>query len=131
MPLCCCSYPAGLSDETKEVLGPVAWRRVTGQLYLSSRHHCRLVQGCVADHRWFLGALAAVSCRQQLLLFLIESDEQAAAGLYTFRLFKHGDWWPVVVDNRLPCLEGQQRLAFCSSGRHQVTYFWDMSADPW
>lgn len=69
---------------------------------------------------WFLGALAAVSCKRELLLNLIVSDECAQRGLYTVRFFKHGSWRPVVVDNRLPCMEQQRRLAFCSSGQAQV-----------
>jgi hypothetical protein len=69
---------------------------------------------------WFLGALAAVSCKRELLLNLIVSDECAHRGLYTLRFFKHGSWRPVVVDNRLPCVELQQRLAFSSSGQAQV-----------
>jgi hypothetical protein len=73
-----------------------------------------------SSNSWFLGALAAVACKRELLLNLIVSDEFAQRGLYTIRFFKHGSWWPVVVDNRLPCMEQQQRLAFCSSGQAQV-----------
>lgn len=81
----------------------------------------RCLQGCLCRSTWFLGALAAVATKQALLLNLIISDEQAAAaGLYTFQLFKHGEWHQVVVDNRLPCLEVQQRLAFASSSTPQV-----------
>jgi hypothetical protein len=76
----------------------------------------------IGSSSWFLGALAAVSCKRELLLNLIASDECAQRGLYTMRFFKHGSWLPVVVDNRLPCMELQQRLAFCSSGQAQVQY---------
>ena len=34
----------------------------------------------------FLGALAAVACKQELLLDLIASDEQAAQGAYTLQV---------------------------------------------
>lgn len=67
-----------------------------------------------------LGALVAVSTKQRLLLDLLVSDEHADAGLYTFQFYKHGAWRRVVVDNRLPCLEVQQRLAFASSSTPQV-----------
>jgi hypothetical protein len=46
--------------------------------------------------------------------------EQQHRGLFTFQFFKHGAWRQVVVDNRLPCLEVQQRLAFASSTTPQV-----------
>lgn len=115
-----CSYGNHVPAEVMEALGPVIWRRITGQLYIPSKHHCRLVSGCIADHRWFLGALAAVSCKRELLLDLFVSDEMSLRGLYTLRFFKHGKWCPVVVDNRLPCMELQQQLAFCSSGQAQV-----------
>lgn len=78
------------------------------------------MQGCLCRSTWFVGALAAVSTKQQLLLNLVVSDEHANAGLYTFQLYKHGAWRHVVVDNRLPCLELQQRLAFASSSTPQV-----------
>jgi hypothetical protein len=78
------------------------------------------LQGCLCRSRWFLGALAAVSTKQRLLLHLLVSDEHADAGLYTFQFYKHGAWRRVVVDNRLPCLEVQQRLAFASSSTPQV-----------
>lgn len=62
-----------------------------------------------------------MSCKRDLLLNLVVSDDDAQRGLYTFRFFKHGSWRQVVVDNRLPCVDQQQRLAFCSSGQAQVT----------
>lgn len=78
------------------------------------------LQGCLCHSTWFAGALAAISTQQQLLLNLIVSDDHADQGLYTFRFFKHGAWRQVVVDNRLPCMKLQQRLAYTSSGTPQV-----------
>ncbi|WIA30134.1 hypothetical protein OEZ86_000227 [Tetradesmus obliquus] len=115
-------FPTETSPEEQQAHGPVVWRRVTGNLYTPSSQHARLVQGVLqssGSSSWFLGALAAVSRKQELLLNLIVSDECAQRGLYTVRFFKHGSWRPVVVDNRLPCMEQQQRLAFCSSGQAQ------------
>lgn len=71
----------------------------------------------------FIGALAAISLRQDLLLELIVSDDHAAQGAYTFQFYKHGTWHPVIVDNHLPCLDGpeDQRLAFtCSSNAGEI-----------
>jgi len=81
-------------------------------------HHCLLctaLQGCLHCNPWFHGALAAVSCKQELLQDLIVSTEHAARGLYVFQFFKHGGWQPVVVDDRLPFVERRRQLAFCSS----------------
>lgn len=58
-----------------------------------------------------------------MLLKTIVSDEHASRGLYTFQFHKHGAWRHVVVDNRLPCLELQQRLAFASSCTPQVCVY--------
>jgi len=49
---------------------------------------CPRAQGALMNHE-FLGALAAVACRQELLLDLIASDEQAAYGAYTFQVSGH------------------------------------------
>lgn len=40
----------------------------------------------------FLGALAAVACKQELLLDLIASDEQAVNGAYTMQVRLAGGW---------------------------------------
>jgi len=82
-------------------------------------HHAS--QGSLNRSCWFLGALAAVAAKQHLLLNLVVSDEHAPLGLYTFQFYNHGAWRQVVVDNRLPCIELQQRLAFSSSCTPQVT----------
>lgn len=37
-------------------------------------------------------------------------------GAYTFQFYKHGCWHPVVVDNYLPCMDEEDRLAFACSG---------------
>lgn len=75
-----------------------------------------LYQGSI-QNRSFIGALAAVALRQDLLLDLIVSDDHAAQGAYTFQFYKHGTWHQVVIDNHLPCLDesDNQRLAFTSS----------------
>lgn len=69
------------------------------------------VQGAMRNHA-FLGALAAVASNQDLLLDLIVSDDHAASGVYAFQVYKHGCWHRVFVDNYLPCIEGEDRLAF-------------------
>jgi hypothetical protein len=73
-----------------------------------------MVQGCLSDHP-LLGALAAVAASSDLLLDLLVSDDAAAEGAFTLKFFKHGGWHRVVVDNLLPCVEGEEKLAFACS----------------
>lgn len=63
----------------------VVWRRVGGALYLPSGKMPKLLQGAMQNHS-FLGALATVACKQDMLLDLIVSDEQAVHGLYTLQV---------------------------------------------
>ncbi len=88
---------------------------MAGALYLPTGKLPRLLQGSMDNHS-FLGALAAVACKQELLLDLIISDEAAAHGVYTVQFYKHGCWQRVIIDNYLPCIEGEDRLAFACSG---------------
>ncbi|KAG2449615.1 hypothetical protein HYH02_005148 [Chlamydomonas schloesseri] len=94
----------------------VTWRRVSGTLYFPTGKTPRLLQG-VLESGSFLGALAAVAAARggELLLDLIVSDDSAGGGAYTFQFFKHGCWQAVVVDNYLPCLADEERLAFACS----------------
>ncbi|EFJ41862.1 hypothetical protein VOLCADRAFT_98154 [Volvox carteri f. nagariensis] len=108
----------------------VTWRRVSGTLYFPTGKTPRLLQVHlmkksgwpmqfmgVLDSGAFLGALAAVAASRggELLLDLIVSDDAAPHGAYTFQFFKHGCWQAVVVDNYLPCVSGEERLAFACS----------------
>jgi hypothetical protein len=43
----------------------------------------------------FLGALAAVALKQDLLLDLIVSDDHAMQGAFTLQFYKHGCWLQV------------------------------------
>lgn len=80
------------------------------------------VQGMLAD-QWFTGALAAVAYRQELLLDLIVSDDNADMGLYTFQFYKHGTWHQVTVDNYLPVRVGDSdQWAFAASAVEDVLW---------
>ena len=48
------------------------WKRVQGQLYVPTNQATKVLQGALGD-RWFLGALACVASRQDLMLDLIVS----------------------------------------------------------
>lgn len=81
----------------------------------SAHYRCVPLQGALRN-KWFLGALACVATRRDLVLDLIVSDNAAAAGLYTFQFYKHGCWHHVVVDDHLPCVLGQDEILFACSG---------------
>ena len=74
-----------------------------------------LLQGAL-QNQWFLGALACVSSRRDLVLDLIVSDNAADRGLYTFQFYKHGCWHHIAVDDMLPCAPGQDEVLFACSG---------------
>ncbi|GLI63404.1 hypothetical protein VaNZ11_006368 [Volvox africanus] len=116
-------FPPGVSSLYPDVNQPpasapsnVTWRRVSGTLYFPTGKTPRLLQG-ILDSGAFLGALAAVAGSRsgELLLDLIVSDDASPHGAYTFQFFKHGCWQAVVVDNYLPCVSGEERLAFACS----------------
>jgi len=93
----------------------ISWRRVSGTLYLPTGKTPKLLQG-IMNNQHFLGAVAAVAVKQDLLLDLIVSDDHAEQGVYTFQFYKHGCWHQVSIDNYLPCLDTEDRLAFACSG---------------
>uniref|UniRef100_A0A7R9V2F7 Calpain catalytic domain-containing protein n=1 Tax=Chlamydomonas euryale TaxID=1486919 RepID=A0A7R9V2F7_9CHLO len=94
--------------------GTLGWQRVSGTLYLPSGRMPRLSAGSISPHP-FLGALAAVACKQDLLLDLIVSDDHAAQGCFTLQFHKYGSWHHVSIDNFLPVDEHTGRIAFASS----------------
>eukprot|EP01006_Ploeotia_vitrea_P029308 TRINITY_DN61874_c0_g1_i1.p1 TRINITY_DN61874_c0_g1~~TRINITY_DN61874_c0_g1_i1.p1 ORF type:complete len:749 (-),score=70.73 TRINITY_DN61874_c0_g1_i1:1083-3062(-) len=67
-----------------------------------------LIQGAVGDC-WFLGALAMVATRPDLLYNLI-LEHNWEHGVYEFRFFKDDQWTTVVVDDFLPVTEWGELL---------------------
>ncbi|GAX81250.1 hypothetical protein CEUSTIGMA_g8682.t1 [Chlamydomonas eustigma] len=101
---------------------PIVWKRLTGAMYIPTSRTPKFLQSNMDNHQ-FLGALAAVSLKQDLLLDLIVSDDHAMQGAFTLQFYKHGCWHQVTVDNLLPCLDDPDdpRVAFaCSSNSGEL-----------
>eukprot|EP00201_Polytomella_parva_P019900 CAMPEP_0175045690 /NCGR_PEP_ID=MMETSP0052_2-20121109/4588_1 /TAXON_ID=51329 ORGANISM="Polytomella parva, Strain SAG 63-3" /NCGR_SAMPLE_ID=MMETSP0052_2 /ASSEMBLY_ACC=CAM_ASM_000194 /LENGTH=264 /DNA_ID=CAMNT_0016309299 /DNA_START=215 /DNA_END=1006 /DNA_ORIENTATION=+ len=95
----------------------ILWRRVSGSLYVPTGRSSKLLTSGILDDHKFLGALAAVAAKSELLLDVLVSDDLSDRGVYSFQFYKHGCWQQVNVDNFLPCLEDRGSLAFACSGR--------------
>ncbi|UPR00213.1 calpain cysteine protease [Chloropicon primus] len=67
----------------------------------------------------FIGALAAVAGREQLLRKIIVYDELSTTGLCAFRFFKLGKWRTVKVDNYLPCVTKSNILLSAQSANSE------------
>ncbi|KAJ1495889.1 hypothetical protein T484DRAFT_1607252, partial [Baffinella frigidus] len=70
-----------------------------------------VVQGALSDS-WFLGALAVLATRPEMLrgLFLDYSAACETYGVYTTRFYKDGKWKQVMVDDHLPCTKRARSL---------------------
>eukprot|EP00873_Tetraselmis_striata_P036137 jgi/Tetstr1/456401/TSEL_043135.t1 len=113
------TFPAGgaaLGEDADgfSEMNAVEWRRMKGTVYLAQPHPVKIAQG-ERSSTWFMGALAAVATRQDLLLDLIVSDDLSQYGLYTFQFYKHGIWHQVVVDDMIPHSARDGAPLFCSS----------------
>lgn len=104
------------SNPPSEAPLAVQWTRLDGSLYVHSARSGDVIQGGLGDC-WFLGALASVASRQDLLLDLIVSDELSSHGVYTFRFYKNGQWHDIVVDDQLPCQPGFPQPLFAHSAQ--------------
>ncbi|CAL4072386.1 unnamed protein product, partial [Meganyctiphanes norvegica] len=81
-----------------------------------------VVQGELGDC-WFLSAMSAMTLNTGLLKRVIPENfsfDKDYAGIFYFRIWQGGQWVNVVVDDRLPVIDG--RLAFSSS--RDTTEFW-------
>lgn len=73
-----------------------------------------VIQGGLGDC-WFLGGLAVLATRPDLLQIVLPEDYGVSgmqSGKITFRMFKFGEWQEVVIDDRIPV--GQNGPLFAS-----------------
>ena len=99
----------------------IRWRRHEGQLFLLddlSKLDIEITKGGVSVNG-FIGALAAVEGRQDLLKKIIVRDELSSTGMCTFRFFKLGKWRSVKVDNYLPCVTKESILLSAQSANSE------------
>ncbi|KAK7505992.1 hypothetical protein BaRGS_00002714, partial [Batillaria attramentaria] len=67
-------------------------------------------QGILGDC-WFLSACAAVSQHESSMKKVLPSNQQLSGpnyqGVVCFNFWRFGQWLPVYIDDRLPCVDGQ------------------------
>uniref|UniRef100_A0A8C5N4V6 Uncharacterized protein n=1 Tax=Leptobrachium leishanense TaxID=445787 RepID=A0A8C5N4V6_9ANUR len=72
---------------------------------------------------WVLSVLGALTFNERLLKNIIPSNQdfnKHYAGIFHFRFWSFGDWWDVVVDDRLPFINGK----YLSVQPSTVNEFW-------
>ncbi|XP_043244576.1 calpain-C-like [Amphibalanus amphitrite] len=74
--------------------------------------------------RWFISCIGCLQMTRGLFYRVVPADQSFAgdgyAGIFRFRIFWNGEWVEVLVDDRLPTVNG--KLAFTTSQSQQV--FW-------
>ncbi|CAG9855587.1 unnamed protein product [Phyllotreta striolata] len=71
-------------------------------------HRFDVNQGELGDC-WFLAALAEIAQNQKCLQFIVPDDQNMTdkyAGIFHFRFWNYGRWIDVVIDDRLPTING-------------------------
>lgn len=61
-----------------------------------------VVQGNLGNC-WFMAALASLAQRTDLIDKLFVTKEYCSRGVFSIRLFIHGKWTTVAIDDMLPC----------------------------
>ena len=67
-----------------------------------------VMQGSLGDC-WFLSAMAVVAAHPTLMKKVMVTSETNDEGYYIIRIFKHGEWHNVVVDDKIPCRTSRGR----------------------
>lgn len=98
--------------------GPLAseWLRCRGHFY-TRFWTPQLKWDARLNNLWFVNAVAALSCHEDLILSSFVSDDMGANGLYTFQFFKQGHWVPITVDDHIPYEPGRDHPQFLRSDR--------------
>jgi hypothetical protein len=76
-------------------------------------------QGSLGDC-WFLSAMAVVAAHPTLMRKVFVTSETSKEGFYIVRIFKHGEWHNVVVDDKLLVLNqrGYQKQPVCVKSKN-------------
>jgi len=63
-------------------------------------------------HTWFMGALAIMTSKSDIIEKLFVDSEHFDKGFVSFQFFKNGEWKQVIVDTKLPFDTEQNILVF-------------------
>ncbi|KAK9960223.1 hypothetical protein ABG768_010298 [Culter alburnus] len=112
----------GLGSLTHEDLQRVVWRRphelVPNPVYIvQGTSRFDIIQG-VLGNCWFLASVGALTSQKRIMKQVIQDDQNFSvdyAGIFHFTFWRFGSWVDVVVDDKLPTIDGQ--LIFVRSKR--------------
>ncbi|XP_037989004.1 calpain-13 isoform X2 [Motacilla alba alba] len=98
----------------EEKLRQIQWKRPTElqrnpYLIMDGVSRFDIMQGEIGDC-WMLAALGSLTLRKQFLENVLPKDQgfqDDYAGIFHFRFWQYGEWVDVVIDDRLPFLNGR------------------------
>ncbi|KAM7027827.1 calpain-13 isoform 1-T1 [Passerculus sandwichensis] len=98
----------------QEKLWRIQWKRPTElqrnpHLITDGVSRFDIMQGEIGDC-WMLAALGSLTLRKQFLENVLPKDQgfqEDYAGIFHFRFWQYGEWVDVVIDDRLPFLNGR------------------------
>uniref|UniRef100_U3KA02 Calpain 13 n=1 Tax=Ficedula albicollis TaxID=59894 RepID=U3KA02_FICAL len=98
----------------QEELRQIQWKRPTElqrnpYLIMDGVSRFDIMQGEIGDC-WMLAALGSLTLRKQFLENVLPKDQgfqDDYAGIFHFRFWQYGEWVDVVIDDRLPTLNGR------------------------
>ncbi|XP_067310568.1 calpain-14-like [Pseudorasbora parva] len=110
----------GLGSLTREELQGVVWRRphelVPNPVYTAQgTSRFDIIQG-VLGNCWFLASVGALTSQKRIMKQVIQDDQSFSvdyAGIFHFKFWRFGSWVDVVIDDKLPTIDG--RLIFVQS----------------
>ncbi|XP_048155742.1 calpain-13 [Corvus hawaiiensis] len=113
------TFPAHISSIgpnllPEEKLWQIQWKRPTElqrnpHLIMDGVSRFDIIQGEIGDC-WMLAALGSLTLRKQFLENVLPKDQgfqDDYAGIFHFRFWQYGEWVDVVIDDRLPLLNGR------------------------
>ncbi|KFW77039.1 Calpain-13, partial [Manacus vitellinus] len=113
------TFPAHISSIgpnllPEDELRRVQWKRPTElhrnpHLIMDGVSRFDIMQGEIGDC-WMLAALGSLTLRKQFLEDVLPKDQgfqDNYAGIFHFRFWQYGDWVDVVIDDRLPVINGR------------------------
>ncbi|XP_051723019.1 calpain-14 [Ctenopharyngodon idella] len=110
----------GFGPLKSEELWRVVWKRphelVPNPVYIvQGTSRFDFIQGRLGNC-WFLASVGALTFQKRLMKQVIQDDQNFSvdyAGIFHFKFWRFGSWVDVVIDDKLPTIDGQ--LAFVQS----------------